>query len=126
MATPQPERQFPETEKPEARQPQFPEKPSPSIIKVNRMINYAFVLIEGSIALRLLLKVLGGNPGNAFVGFIYSITQPFVYPFLSAFNLQTASTNIGIFEFGSLLAIGFYILLNYAIVRLISILVSRS
>ena len=108
------------------RGPEFGEEPTPSIRKINRIVNYFFVIIEGLIALRLLLKVLGGNPGNPFVSFVYSITYPFVYPFLSAFNWQTASTGIGVVEFGAILAVAFYILLNYAIVRLIWILTSRS
>ena len=107
-------------------QSNFPERPSPSVAKANRIINYVFVLIEGMILLRMLLKVLGGNPGNAFVNFVYSVTAPFVYPFLTAFNWGTASTGIGVIEFGAILALGFYILLNYAIVKLIWILSSRS
>lgn len=100
-------------------------KPSPSVTKAIRIINYFFVLVEGLIVIRILLKALGGNPFNPFVNFIYSLTYPFVFPFLSAFNWQTASTGLGIFEFGSLLAIVFYILLNYAIVRLLIIITSR-
>ena len=131
MATQEPDRE-PSNEKETRdfrvveRKSRFPERPSPSIVKTNRIINYAFVLIEGLIFLRLLLKVLGGNPANAFVNFVYSITAPFVYPFLTAFNWGTAGTGIGVIEFGSILALGFYILLNYAIVKLIGILVSRS
>ena len=100
-------------------------QPSVSAIKASRIINYLFVLVEGLIGLRLLLQVLGGNPANGFVDFIYSITAPFVSPFLSVFNWGTVSTSIGIVEFGSILAIAFYVLLNYAIVRLIWILSRR-
>lgn len=100
-------------------------KPSPSVTKAIRIINYFFVLVEGLIVIRILLKALGGNPFNPFVNFIYSLTYPFVFPFLSAFNWQSASTGLGVFEFGSLLAIVFYILLNYAIVRLLIIITSR-
>lgn len=103
----------------------FGEAPSPSVLKFNRIVNYIFVIIESLIGLRLLLKVLGGNPGNGFVAFVYNITQPFVYPFQSAFSWQTADTGIGVLEFGSLLAIAFFVLLNYAIVKLIWILSSR-
>lgn len=101
------------------------EGPSTSIIKFNPFINYVFVLIEGVIGLRILLKALGGNPANAFVGFIYALTAPFVGPFLSVFNWGAVDISIGVIEFGSILAIAFYILLNYAIVKLIWILVSR-
>lgn len=101
------------------------EGPGTSIIKFNQFINYVFVLIEGVIGLRILLKALGGNPANAFVDFIYAVTAPLVGPFLSVFNWGTVDISIGVIEFGSILAIAFYILLNYAIVKLIWILVSR-
>ncbi len=95
------------------------------IRKLNRFINYVFVIIEALILLRILLKVLGGNSANSFVSFIYGLTDPFVSPFLSAFNLQAANTGIGVIEFGAILAIAFYVLLNYAIVKLLWIIVSR-
>jgi YggT family protein len=102
------------------------ERPGPSVIKINRLINYAFVVLEGLIGIRVLLTVLGANPANAFVSFVYTLTFPFVSPFLTVFNGRTVSTGIGVLEFGSLLAIAFLILLNYAIVRFIWILASRN
>lgn len=120
----------PEDERPKGKEPKrwedFPEKPGPSVTKVNRIINYVFVILISLIFIRLLLKALGGNPGNAFVSFIYSLTEPFVMPFLTVFNVPVISTSIGIVELGALVAIAFYILLNYAIVKLIWIVTSRS
>lgn len=101
---------------------EFPEKPGPSVIKANRVINYVFRILESLILIRLLLKALGGNIANAFVNFIYTITGPFVAPFLSVFNIPVISTSIGVIELGSIVAIAFYVLLNYAIVKLIWIL----
>ncbi len=103
----------------------FPHKPGPSVTKVTRIINYVFVILISLIFIRLLLMALGGNPGNAFVSFIYTLTEPFVMPFLSVFNAPVVSTSIGILELGALVAIAFYILLNYAIVKLIWIVTSR-
>lgn len=115
----------PEEPASQRRSSEFPEKPAPSVIKINRVINYVFRILESLIFIRLLLKALGGNPGNAFVTFIYGITEPFVMPFLTVFNIPVISTSIGVLELGSLLAIAFYVLLNYAIVKLIWILSSR-
>lgn len=98
----------------------------PSVRKIKRIVNYVFMIIEGLIALRMILKGLGGNPGNAFVSLIYSITDVIVGPFLTAFNYQTFDTGYGVFEFGALLAVAFYILLNYAIGKLLLIMVSRN
>lgn len=69
--------------------------------------------------------MFGGNPQNAFVAFIYRLTDPFVLPFLSAFNLRPTSFGLGVIEFGAILAIPVYILLNYAIVKLLEIIGSR-
>ena len=131
MGGTQPEPQpRPEDERPQSEEPkqweEFPEKPGPSVTKVNRIINYVFVILISVIFIRLLLKALGGNPGNAFVNFIYTLTEPFVMPFLTVFSVPVISTSIGILELGSLVAIAFYVLLNYAIVKLIWIVTSRS
>jgi hypothetical protein len=119
------EEQPPPEREDRAAEPAY-ERPGPSIIKINRLINYAFVILEGLIGIRILLAALGANQANAFVSFIYAITFPFVSPFLTVFNGRTISTGLGLLEFGSLLAIAFYILLNYAIVRFIWILASRN
>ena len=103
----------------------FQDRPVPSVTKVNRVINYAFRILESLIFIRLLLKALGANPVNAFVVFIDTITEPFVMPFLTVFDVPAISTSIGFVELGSLIAIAFYMLLNYAIVKLIWIVSSR-
>lgn len=131
MGETQPEpRPRPEDERPQSggpnRREEFPEKPGPSATKVNRIINYVFVVLISLIFIRLLLKALGGNPGNAFVNFIYTLTEPLVMPFLTVFSVPVVSTSIGILELGSLVAIAFYVLLNYAIVKLIWIVSSHS
>lgn len=113
----------PERRDPERRESL--EEPGPTIVKVNRVINYTFRILEGLILIRVLLKALGANPFNAFVTFIYTITEPFTAPFLTVFSVPTISTSIGVIELGAVVAIAFYILLNYAIVKLIWILSSR-
>ncbi|HEB13288.1 MAG TPA: YggT family protein [Actinobacteria bacterium] len=93
--------------------------------KLTRFINYAFVIVESLILFRIFLKVFGSNPENAFVAMIYRLTDPFVSPFLSAFNLRPTRFGLGVIEFGAILAIAFFVLLNYAITKLIGILASR-
>lgn len=102
------------------------EEPGLSVYKASRIINYIFALLLGLVLIRLLLKALGGNPINGFVAFIYSITGPFVMPFLSIFRRSFVNTNIGIIELGTIVAIAFYVLLNFAIVRLIKIIASKN
>src|ERR1051326_3488137 len=38
-------------------------------------------LVDGLIALRVLLKLIGANPANAFANFIYNLSGVFVAPF---------------------------------------------
>ncbi len=125
MAQQEPQREPFRDDKPPDREV-FSQKPTPSVTKINRVINYGFSVLEGLILIRMLITGLGGNPGNAFVDFIHSITEPFVFPFLTVFGSTTLDTGIGFVEIGAILAIFFYILLNYAIVRLIWILSSKN
>lgn len=130
---PEPARRYPENERyPEGggdyradRRPTV-EEPRPSIYKISRIINYIFGIIVSLILIRLVLKLLGGNPGNLFVAFIYGLTQPLVSPFLTVFNRSFINTGIGVLELGTIVAILFYLFLNFLIVRLLKILATRN
>ena len=45
------------------------------------LIMLAFVILNGMIALRFLLKLLAANPASPFAQFIYFFTGPFLWPF---------------------------------------------
>jgi uncharacterized protein YggT (Ycf19 family) len=51
------------------------------VARISQFIDYGFFLIYGLLGLRLLLSLLGARSSNAFVQFIYSITDPFYWPF---------------------------------------------
>lgn len=102
------------------------EEPRPSIYKVSRIINYIFGIIISLILIRLVLKLLGGNPGNLFVAFIYGLTGPLVSPFLTVFNQSFIDTGVGVLELGTIIAILFYLFLNFLIVRLLKIIATRN
>lgn len=88
---------------------QVVEEPNVTVYKISRIINYIFVVLIGLIFIRMLLKGLGGNPSNSFVSFIYSITEPFVIPFLTIFQRSFIDTQIGVLELGTMVSIFFYI-----------------
>lgn len=84
---------------------------------------YLLGLIEGLLAIRIFLKLIGANPANPFASFIYSITAPLIAPFIGL----VGSPRIGpsILELDGLIAMAVYILVFYAIVRLVELIFAR-
>lgn len=85
-----------------------------------RIVSLIGGIIMGLLALRFILSLLGANRGNAFASFIYNVSHPFVAPFFGLFNYQE---QIGVvrFEFETLIAIAFWGLVTWMIIRLMTI-----
>ena len=84
-------------------------------------------LIEALIGLRFLFKLLGANPDNGFVSWIYSWSAPFVNPFAGIFGQDTTTTGTGtvttgVFEWTSLIAL---VVIGLIVAVLGSLLVRR-
>jgi len=58
--------------------------------KVRRIIYYILGILEILFSFRLILKVLGANPGSAFVSIIYSVTNLFLKPFYGIFRIAVS------------------------------------
>ena len=108
-------------------QPVVPERVETSGVsnadRVAQAVYVLFGILEGLIAIRILLKLLGANPDAGFSAFIYGITAPFVDFFNGVF--ATPTTHNSIFEFSSLLAMVVYALIGWGIVRLIQVFGQR-
>jgi uncharacterized protein YggT (Ycf19 family) len=76
-------------------------------------------LICALLAIRFVLRATGAHEDAGFVSFIYAITSFLVAPFKAMYN--TTGTGQYIFEPESLVAIIVYLLLGWAIVKLIQI-----
>ena len=50
-----------------------------------RIIDAIFGIIEGFLALRMLLELFGANPGSPFVAWVYGISASLIGPFAGAF-----------------------------------------
>jgi hypothetical protein len=74
-------------------------------------------VVDILLAIRFVLKLLGGSTVSGFVTFMYNITQPLVAPFHGIFN--TAVQGRSILEPESLVAIAIYSLIGWGIVSLI-------
>lgn len=77
---------------------------------------YVLGVIEALLALRFILKLLAANPSAGFTSFIYTLSYPFVAPFLAVFNTTRVSGSA--FEWTTLLAIFIYWLVAMAILKL--------
>jgi hypothetical protein len=85
-----------------------------------RVINIIGSVIMGLLALRFILMLLGANQGNGIVNFIYTLSQPFAAPFFGIFG-YTAQYGQVRFEFETLIAIAFYALITWLLVRLVTV-----
>ena len=82
-----------------------------------QIVWYLVGILEILLAFRFCLKLLGANAGAGFTGFIYAISTPLVVPFISVFRISELEGSL--FEWTSLLAILFYLLIGLGIVKLL-------
>ncbi len=91
--------------------------------RVCALIQWAAIVVNGLIGLRFLLKLLGSNPDAPFAALVYFLTKPFLAIFV---GLTPTPSFGGIqIEFFDLIAILFYFILAWAIIRLLWILFAR-
>lgn len=88
-----------------------------------RMMWYLLGLLEGLLAIRFVLALLGANPNNGFASLIYAITGVFVAPFRTLF--ATPGFDGSVFELYTLTAMLVYLLAWWAIVRLVEVVANR-
>ena len=91
--------------------------------RITGLIQLAFVLLNGLIGIRFLLKLMAANPANPFAQLIYFITAPSLWLF-QGITYTPSFQGIEI-EFFSLIAIVVYSLACWIIVQLRWLLFSR-
>jgi YggT family protein len=84
---------------------------------VQGLIYLLFGVLEGLLAIRFVFPLLGANPAAGFAQFIYSITGPFLAPFVGLFG--AARFGGSVFEFNSLVAILVYALIAWVLVKIV-------
>lgn len=87
------------------------------LLRIEQGIYLVFGVVEVLIAIRFALRLLGANPGAAFADFIYSVTAPFIGPFVGLFG--TPEFDRAVFEPHALVAIVVYALLAWLLVRIL-------
>ena len=94
-----------------------------AIGKLNDYLLWFLTVLEVTLLLRFILKLIGADPNNLFAGFLYALTDIILYPFLGIVKSPSIHTNQA-FEFSTLIAMAVYFLIFYALRRFLRILIS--
>lgn len=89
------------------------------VMIVQRIVWFIVGFVDVIIALRLVLLLLGANRGAGFTDFIYSLSAPFVSPFVGIFGEPVYGRSV--LEVSSVLAIVIYLLIGWGITKLVTI-----
>ena len=92
-------------------------------LKARKYVYYILGILEVLFAFRLIFKILGANPSSPFVSFIYSLSQLFLWPFVSIF--RTVGTKgvetQAVLEPATIIGMIVYALIAWGIIKLIEI-----
>ena len=87
------------------------------LYRSTQIVRYLTGLIEALLVFRFILKLLGANPYAGFSSFIYGVSYPFAAPFLNVFRITQVKGSV--FEWTTLLAMIVYLLIAWAIIKLL-------
>lgn len=96
--------------------------PTPAEVQIGKLIRakqilwFIVGLVIALVLLRFALLLLGANMEAGFGGFVLTITQPMVAPFLPLFGEQQSRT-----EYADLIAVAVYLLVGWGIAKLLEI-----
>ena len=91
--------------------------------KATQLIWLLFGLLEATLALRVVFKLIAVNPGNAFAAFLYNVTNLFVAPFASLTGAPAAAGMV--LEISTIIAMIVYLLIGWALERIVYVLFYR-
>jgi len=83
-----------------------------------------FGIVEGVLAIRFVLRLLGANEAAGFARFIYSASGPFVAPFNNLFG--NPGSNGSVLELNTIVAILVYMLVAWLVVKVLWLLAGES
>jgi uncharacterized protein YggT (Ycf19 family) len=94
-----------------------------AIGKLNDYLQWFLMVLEAILVIRFLLRMFGADPANLFANFIFSLTDILLVPFNGIVPSLSLHTNQA-FEISTLIAMGIYFLIFYALKRFLRILIS--
>ena len=95
-----------------------------SVYKVVQFAWLLFGALEGLIAIRMALKLIGANPNSWFTALVYQLSDLFLWPF-QGITLNPSFGNF-VLEITSVIALLVYALVGWGIVRLIWVIFYRT
>ncbi|GHO69372.1 hypothetical protein KSC_082640 [Ktedonobacter sp. SOSP1-52] len=114
---PGPEVEIAETRQEEARTVKY------AIGKLNDFLRWFLTVLEVTLAMRFLLKLIGADHNNLFAGFLYSLTDIVLFPFSTLVHPFSVRPDQA-FEWSTLIAMLIYFLVFWAIRRFLHILIT--
>lgn len=94
-----------------------------AIGKLNDFLQWFIAVLEVTLAIRFLLRLIGADPGNLFAGFLYALTDIILFPF-NGIVQSPSLRQFQAFEWSTLIAMIIYALVFWAIRRFLSILIT--
>lgn len=96
--------------------PQSAYKKKKAIFRYYQAVWYVLGIIEALLFFRFFFKLIGADPSSPIVSLIYALSAPFAIPFLGVTSTQGVNNNV--FEFSTLIACLFYLIIAWGIVKL--------
>ncbi len=93
-----------------------------AIGKLSDFLQWFIAVLEGALILRFLLQWIGADPLNLFASMLYALTDIVLFPFSSIVSSSTSGHHT--LEGSTLIAMGIYALVFWAIRRFLRILIS--
>jgi hypothetical protein len=90
------------------------------VTRIKQVVYFIFGAINVLLVLRFVFLLLGASEASSFIQFIYSLSQPFVAPFLGIFGEPSLGNSV--VEWASLVAIAIYSLVSYGIARVVELI----
>ena len=91
--------------------------------KATQLIWLMLGILETMIALRIMLMLIGANPGSDIVAIIYALTAPFLFPFAGL--VASPAAGYMVLEVSSMFAMIVYALLAWAVERTVWLIFYR-
>jgi hypothetical protein len=91
--------------------------------KATQLVWLLLGILEGMIALRIMLKLIGANPESTIVALIYGFTALFLFPFTGLIGSPSAGNMV--LELSSMFAMLIYGLLAWAVERIVWLIFYR-
>ena len=95
-----------------------------AIGKLNDFIQWFITVLEVTLAIRFILKLIGADPNNLFAGFLYALTDIVLFPFSTIVHSPSIHPPYQAFEWSTLIAMAIYALIFWAVGRFLRILIS--